>query len=82
MSKKNNSISRDSNSEAFQKTVDVTVQRNYHKLWVGFGCRFKANCPLVGLGPIGGVPSVGIFLTDPSSYLCEFQRKPPKTPNG
>ena len=23
------------------------------------GCRLKANCPLVGPGPIGGVPSVG-----------------------
>ena len=26
---------------------------------VGLGCRFKANCPLVGLERIGGVPSMG-----------------------
>ena len=27
--------------------------------WVGLGCRFKANCPLLGPGPVGGVRSVG-----------------------
>ena len=26
-------------------------------------CRLKANFPLVGPGPIGGVPSVGVFLS-------------------
>ena len=36
---------------------------------VGLGCRFQTNCPLVGPGPIGGVPSVGVFLRDPSPYL-------------
>ena len=46
------------------------------------GCRFKANCPIVGLGPVGKVPSVGIFLRDPSPYLREFRKKPLKTPNG
>ena len=46
------------------------------------GCRLKANCPLVGPGPIGGVPSVGVFQRDPSPYLREFRRKPRKTPNG
>ena len=34
---------------------------------------FKANCPLVGPGPIGGMPSVGGFLRDPSPYLHEFR---------
>ena len=43
---------------------------------------FKANCPLVGPGPIGGMPSVGVFLRDRSPYLSEFLRKPRKTPNG
>ena len=38
------------------------------------GC--KANCPLVGPGLIGCVPSVGVFLMDPSPYLHEFRRKP------
>ena len=46
------------------------------------GCRFKADCPLVGRGPKGGVPSVGVFLRDPSRYLREFRRKPRKTPKG
>ena len=27
---------------------------------------FKTNCPLVGPGPIGGVPSVGVFQRDPT----------------
>ena len=36
---------------------------------VGLGCRFEANCPLVGPGPIGGVLSVGVFLRDPSPYF-------------
>ena len=33
------------------------------------GCRVKANCPLVGPGTVGGVPSVEVFLRDPSPYL-------------
>ena len=45
------------------------------------GCRVKANCPLVGLGPVGGAPSVGVFLRDSSPYLREFRRKPLKTSN-
>ena len=35
--------------------------------WVGLGCRFKANW-LVESRPIGGVPSVGVFL----SLLCRI----------
>ena len=46
------------------------------------GCRVKANCPLVGPGTVGGVPSVEVFLRDPSPYLLEFWRKPQKAPNG
>ena len=49
---------------------------------IGLSCRFNANCPLVGLEPKGGVPSVLVFLRDNSPYLCEFRRKPWKTPNG
>ena len=45
--------------------------------WMLVSCRLKANSPLVGFGPIGGVPSVEVFLRDPSSYLREFRRKPP-----
>ena len=37
----------------------------YVRLAVGF----KAKCPLVGPGPIGRMPSVGVFLRDPSPYL-------------
>ena len=46
------------------------------------GCRLKGNCPLVGPGLIGGVPSVEVFLRDSIPYLCEFRRKPHRTPNG
>ena len=49
---------------------------DFIKGWVGLGCRFKANCPLVGSDPIGRVPSVGVFLKDPSPYSGEFRRKP------
>ena len=45
-------------------------------------CTFESNCPLVGPGTVGGVPSVRVFLRDPITYLREFQRKPWKTPNG
>ena len=34
------------------------------------GCGVKAKCHLVGPGPVGRVPSVGVFLRDPSPYLC------------
>ena len=46
------------------------------------GCRFESNCPLVGPGTIGRLPSVEVFLRDLSPYLREFQRKPRKIPNG
>ena len=39
---------------------------------------FKSNCPLVGPGTIGGMPSVEIYLRDPNPYLREFRRKPRK----
>ena len=29
---------------------------------IGLDCRFKANCPLVGSGPTGEVPSLRVFL--------------------
>ena len=41
---------------------------NYAVVVVGF----EANCPLVGPGPMGGVPFVGVFLRNPSPYLCKF----------
>ena len=45
-------------------------------------CRDKANCPHVEPWPMGGVPSVGVFVRDPYPYLPEFRRKPRKTPKG
>ena len=44
------------------------------------GCRDKANCTYVELGPVGGVPSVEGLSK--GTYLHEFRRKPRKTPNG
>ena len=38
-------------------------------------CRDVANRPHVGPGSVSGVPSVVVFLRDPSPYLCEFRRK-------
>ena len=48
---------------------------------VVLGCRVKANSPHMGSGSAVGVPSLGIFLRDPSPYLCEFRRKPRIAPN-
>ena len=36
------------------------------------GCRLESNCPLVGPGTVSGVPSVAVFLRDPSLYLREL----------
>ena len=36
---------------------------------------FKSNCPRVGLGTIGGMSSVGIFLRDPNLYLLRWLKK-------
>ena len=33
---------------------------------------FKTSCPLVGSELIGGMPSVGVFLGDPSPYLSDL----------
>ena len=33
---------------------------------------FKANCPLVGPGPIGRMPSVWVFLRDPTRIYTSF----------
>ena len=35
------------------------------------GCRIKAKCPLVGPGPVGGVPFLEVFLSDLRPYLSE-----------
>ena len=48
----------------------------------GGGVGVKANCLKKVPLPIGGMPSVGVFLRDPSPYLRGFRRKPRKTPNG
>ena len=36
-------------------------------------CRNKANCPHVEPGPMGDMPSMGVFLRNHSPYLLEFQ---------
>ena len=35
----------------------------------GLGCGIKANCSHVRPGPAWGMPSVEVFLRDPSPYL-------------
>ena len=47
-----------------------------------YGCRYESNCPPVEPGTLCGVPSVDVFLRNPSPYLREFRRKPRKIPNG
>ena len=47
--------------------------------WLVVG--FKAKYPPEGPGPIGGMPSVRVFLRDPRPYLRDFRRKPRKIPN-
>ena len=48
----------------------LTLSHQFSSL-AGLGCRTKANCPLVRPGPVGGVPSVGVFLRDPSRRVSE-----------
>ena len=36
------------------------------------GLHVKANSPLVEPRPVGGLPSVGVFLRDPSPYYASF----------
>ena len=36
------------------------------------GVGVKADCLKKGPRPIGGMPTVGVFLRDPSPYLREF----------
>ena len=53
-------------------------------LFIGWmdGYRCESNCPIVGPGIIGGMPSVGVILRHPNPYLRDFMRKPQKTSNG
>ena len=47
------------NNLSFGLVSDFYFPSMYYVRKVGLGCRFKANCLLVGLLPIGGVPSGG-----------------------
>ena len=68
--------------QKFQSGLKKNDVRRHTIFAPELGCRLKADCPLVGPGPKGDVPSVGVFLRDSSPYLREFQRKPRKTLNG
>ena len=57
------------------------IKNGFRDGWL-VGCWDKANCPHVGAEPMGGMPSVEVFLKDPSPYLREFRRKPRQTQNG
>ena len=46
------------------------------------GCRVYGRLSQEGPRPMGGMPSLRVFLRDPSPYLREFRRKSRKTPNG
>ena len=51
--------------------MDIMCPSNFENGWL-VGCRVKANCTLLGPKSAGIVPSVGVFLRDPSPYLREF----------
>ena len=60
------------------------TQNSNRDSWL-VGCRFKANCPLVGPGPAGGVPYVGeggSFCRILARIYASFGEKARKTPNG
>ena len=75
-----NSVNR--RNVVLQKNISYDADKWCFKYGLLVGCMFESNCPLVGPGTIGGIPSVRVFLRDPSPYLREFWRKPRKTPNG
>ena len=54
----------------------------YKNIDQGVGVGDKADCLKKGPRPIGGMPSVGVFLRDPSPYLHEFRKKTYKNLNG
>ena len=57
----------------------MAVFNNKMQYLVMFGwlvcCRVKASFPLVGPRPAEEVPSLGVFLRDPSLYLRKFRKK-------
>ena len=72
--------------ENYEKILKVYLKQlwNISKSvdWLLVRCKVKANCSFMGAGPVGEVPSVEVFLRDPSPYVREFRRKPRKTQNG
>ena len=44
-------------------------------MFVGSDCRIKANCLLVGPGPVRGCPPWGVFLRDPIPYGMRVSEK-------
>ena len=54
---------------------DQIIAKKTYKIsfvWVVLGCRIKGNCPHMGPGPTGGVPSVWVFLRDPNPIYAWF----------
>ena len=78
-------INLNSSFQHFSIIECVNISLNVHQrslvhLVRLLGWRFKGNGPLVGPGPIRGMPSTGVLLRDSRPYLREFRRKPRKTP--
>ena len=49
---------------------------------VALSCRIKANCPLFRSRSGEELPTLEVFLRNPSTYLLEFWRKLRKTSSG
>ena len=61
---------------------NTSYRQRLRVLSIGGGVDVNADCLKKGPMPMGGMPSVGVFLRDPSPYLRELRRKPRKTPHG
>ena len=75
-------ISKSFHTAAIQKDIFKVVSCFLCKRWVGcLVVSFKADCLTRDLSLLG-LGLCEVFLRDPSPYLREFRRKPPKTSNG
>ena len=52
--------------------VSVKIEYETKQNVLLLGCNIKANHPFVGPGPVGGMPSVGVLLSDPCLIYASF----------
>ena len=62
------------NAPTLKRKVVIGDAKQQAPGWL-VGCRIKVNYPLVGRGSATGVPSIGVFLRDPSPDFTRHSKK-------